>query len=448
MDDLIKAVSKLDIKTTHEILLDNPDLVKDYHEESPLINADNINCKEIVELLVKFGIDVNFETDDFNSPFKLALEHGNATTVELFLKNKASLEGPQWGDESPAYDVFRRTDNLRSEILEVLIKYGLDLNFRDKYGLNLLSQAFFYLENVNADAIKVVKTLLSAGVPIEDKSELLSQAIFNKNIELVSFLIENGVDLNKDYVYRTPLKEAVLYSENENLVRFLLLNGADVNAIDDDYEDRNDDYLKNHRETILFGALMLTQNEKIVSLLIRKGAKVTWKWPIGWTLFGEVLTEYSGPFRSGNINCLIELIKEFAILKLENRIANDSDLEYLERSRKFPELGLNEIELCLNEMKNTTFYLQYSFYSLLKMPLKKLSHFTKNDELATRFKANIPKFLSYKNDLEEIWKEAVQIRNDAEEVYFRLRSLFGDLFPDLILRKIGDHFNLKDLPLE
>ena len=66
---------------------------------------------------------------------------------------------------------------------------------------------------------------------------MLHQAIYSQNINLVEYLIDNGLDVNeRGNEYKSVLSTAVL-TENLKLIKVLLDKGADVKAAKNDWEN-------------------------------------------------------------------------------------------------------------------------------------------------------------------------------------------------------------------
>lgn len=49
--------------------------------------------------------------------------------------------------------------------------------------------------------------------------------------------------------------------------------------------------------------------------------------------------------------------------------------------------------------------------------------------------------------MEIILKEAFQVKNELETVQSRLKSMFGNFIPDIVMRKLAENLTSEDLPL-
>ncbi len=116
-------------------------------------------------------------------------------------------------------------ENDDPQTLDVLVKNNVNLSLANKKGCTPLYHAFKkrYYNTVNY--------LLERGVSINDISlaeYMSSQKRFDHLA--VQFLVEEGIDVNKPYLDKTPLQLAI---ENDDLkmVRYLVENKADTASI-------------------------------------------------------------------------------------------------------------------------------------------------------------------------------------------------------------------------
>ncbi|MDE6704952.1 MAG: ankyrin repeat domain-containing protein [Treponemataceae bacterium] len=156
--------------------------------------------KEIVELLIQAGADVNAKTEeDGYSVIMFAVVYGMEDTVEL------------------------------------LIKAGADVNAKDKYG----NWTALMLAARSRSTPQIIKLLIKAGADVNVKSEYdnrtaLTYAANGGYIEATELLIKAGADVNVKNTYDN--RTALMYTaENgyKDIAELLIKAGADVNAKDD-----------------------------------------------------------------------------------------------------------------------------------------------------------------------------------------------------------------------
>lgn len=106
--DLIKAIKSEDITKVHKILQKNPGLLQNHSDSKQtgyklLHDAIFLNNDKIVDLLVQFGVDVNF-----NCPLENVLIKGNVKCAEILLRNGAKLT--DWEGDPPALHLWSSKD--------------------------------------------------------------------------------------------------------------------------------------------------------------------------------------------------------------------------------------------------------------------------------------------------------------------------------------------------
>lgn len=102
-------------------------------------------------------------------------------------------------------------------------------------------------------------------------------------------------------------------------------------------------------------------------------------------------------------------------------------------------------------MAKIKFYSPYTCNFVFKITsnnFRKLANLTNNEEFVKKFEEGLSSFANYKDDLQKIFNEAIQARDEALEVFSRLCSLLGDLFPKLVLRKLTCNLTIKNLPFQ
>lgn len=255
------------------------------------------------------------------------------------------------------------------------------------------------------------------------------------NIPLVSLLIENGalINFNCDSVEIDEQYPMIAAANDKNVIELLLSSGIDIN------------FKTPSGWTSLHEAC--TWNiEESVSFLLQKGANINAETETGETPF-YVLIEDGTNF---DANSSITMIKELSKIIYKNLPVAVSDMEMIQNDSK----AFKHFENCtaeLKKMSNAIFYHPFSYYFVLsasKNRVEKLSKLTKNEEFIKNFKEKLHEFPYYKIDLARILVEAFQVRDETLTVESRLKYVFRDFFPDLVLRKLAENLTLKDLPLQ
>lgn len=173
------------------------------------------NKKDLVELLINSGADVNFNG---SGALNLALNALNgdyvSDVIKLLIENGA--------DPNP---VMRKAiaDN-RLNLVKYLLENGADVNYSDGYGNSPITTACHY-HNVEA-----VKLLLEYGADINiNDDEPLCEACKRGNcLDFKKYLLRRGAKIND---FRT-LRSAIITGDL-NLVKFLVRSGAEIKNSDE-----------------------------------------------------------------------------------------------------------------------------------------------------------------------------------------------------------------------
>jgi len=232
----------------------------DKYGRSPLVIAVQADHKDVAEVLIAHGADVNNIPCIRKSllctqsvPDVLPLEVvANKEMADLLIAHGANVN---------AYDTLGNTPLAtarNNEIAELLLAHGADIRARPKP-----SECSPLGVPVAADRMSVVEVLLAHGVDVNAKCGTGVTPLYNAtNRKMAELLIANGADVNaKAKNGSTPLFHASLFNKLD-VAECLIAHGAEVNARLDD------------GRTPLFFSLVLGDHPDMAKLLLAHGADV------------------------------------------------------------------------------------------------------------------------------------------------------------------------------
>jgi ankyrin repeat protein len=200
------------------------DVKNDKHGLTPLHGAAIHGHKEIVELLIAEGADVNAKTNDGETPLVYAKgeiadllhKHGGKTAEELKGGEPvAEVEKPEPPTaKAPDISIHDAAGDGNIEAVKEHIAAGTDLNAKGNLGLTPLHEA------TRAGRKGIVKLLIAGGADVNAKSEYettpLHFAAFADYKEAVELLIAKGAEVNaRNNNGGTPLDSAIWIKETE-----------------------------------------------------------------------------------------------------------------------------------------------------------------------------------------------------------------------------------------
>lgn len=443
---LLDAIEKNYTESIIKILLKNPKLLENHNylkhrllEEAA--RSENGDVAELYLTLLYHELEAN------EKHLIISIFRDNVRLIEFLLAIGTKLESSQRNEYLPYMykSVFRKIGT-RMEILTLLLQYGqLHTNFHYDYGNTVLHEFVWDPDYRSDDDIEIAEILINSGISVNEigfnhNAPLHSAACSKNNTQLVSFLIMKGADVNqKNGADNLPIHEAAEWN-NVEMVDLLLSRGVDINVVSG--------------EATALHCACFHYREETMKLLIRRGANIfANRNRFDNTPFSELMSaanydpddEDEMMKRKG---CILLMVREFSKLAFENLPIFEFDMDLINENSE----TLEYFENCKNELKqmaSTEFYAPYSFYSILKMSIstKRLALLAKNNNLVSKFEEKVCTFSCFKSDLQIIWEEAIQIRDNLEVVESRLNSVLCNFFPDVVLKKLAKNLTVEDLPL-
>ncbi len=174
-----------------------PSSSKPNYEETltPLMTACQNNNLEIVKFLISKNALVNKSTNK-DSPFTLALKHGNLALIKYLVQNGADTNTLKFNfNKTPLY--LLAENNPDTDILNYLYNTGIDRNINySKYGENI-----FWIAVKKKASINFIQTLIDKGADITIKdfngNNALDYAIQYNNSDLANILRKKGLKETK-----------------------------------------------------------------------------------------------------------------------------------------------------------------------------------------------------------------------------------------------------------
>ncbi len=186
------------------------------YKQTPLHYAFYKKSKEMAALLLDNGAHINCRNVWGNTPFYRAVRSGYMEGIQFLIQRGADINLPSASGKSPLHAAVGRAD---VTIVDLLLKHGADINSRDTWKQTPLFIA------ASTKAVELVKLLTANGADIHQKNgwgqTVLHRAAIAGYLDIVDLLIDKGAEINKtDSKNRTPIDYAGIYGHEK--VAYLL----------------------------------------------------------------------------------------------------------------------------------------------------------------------------------------------------------------------------------
>jgi ankyrin repeat protein len=275
---IIKAVQQNDVDAVKSLLNKGANInAKNRVGETLLIISIEHKCKEITNLLLQKGADVNIKQNTYtmtedqlpsylkqfiSKPAKTIIVGGRSALhwavfkddmdlIDTLLAKGANIDAVDAQGETPLHHAV--TDG-QTEIIKLLLSRGANVNFKEsKFGLTPLHLAVIIPFEYKTE---IINLLLEYGTDIDAVTNKgvtpVQFALTANHPEIVKLLISEGANVNNQDIDGEILLHSASKRGNSDLVKILLSNGAKPNIKDNDGKTPLDIAIKEgHSEIVI-----------------------------------------------------------------------------------------------------------------------------------------------------------------------------------------------------
>jgi len=191
---IYRSIEEGNIEQLNNYLTEAKGSNSDFKNESILhyaINNSQNNYFEIIELLINSGADINSHHSKFlETPLHKLCSRmtPHIDVITMILKKGAEVNATNISGKTP---VFYCSFNYSVELLNLLVKYGADINIKDKYKNTLLHDDFINCLDEHFE--EFLKTLITLGFDINATNALgVTPLNFCENKKIKNILLKYG----------------------------------------------------------------------------------------------------------------------------------------------------------------------------------------------------------------------------------------------------------------
>ncbi|OVE77271.1 hypothetical protein BVX99_03110 [bacterium F16] len=237
----------------------------------------NGDYAKLQNIITSSGKKYPLPVEEGDSPLHLAAKTGNIESVRYL------VEAGLFTNSSN----FRKSTALHeasycgySDIVEILVKHGANLNVNDKYNETPL------MLGIGRLPLSTIKLMVTKGAKAGKNKSIINNALHTQNYELLDFLIDHGFSTKKPYRFGMDSLTYAISLGDTKLVKYLFTKGAKLESVEN---LRDSWYFSCYDRTDLINLVMenrisrkqydsITSDEFVYRLAIMKDKQ-------GWTEF-------------------------------------------------------------------------------------------------------------------------------------------------------------------
>jgi|GEM_PF-390432 len=207
----------------------NDIFIVDEKEENLLHKAARNHHYEMVDMLLRLGIDANATNIHHETPLHQAVRYKSSESVELLLMNGANVNATNKKKQTPLH---LAVSTGKIDIIDTLLTKGAKINFPDEIGMKAIHYA---AKNGKQD---VIRLLINAGASILESDERgntpLHYACENGLSDLITYILRHTVIVDFKNIFGQTVLHIACANASVDVIRALIAKGYSLEAKDNE----------------------------------------------------------------------------------------------------------------------------------------------------------------------------------------------------------------------
>lgn len=439
---------------------------KDVNNVDVLYNSIVKKYLHIFDDFVRLGFDVNTKTNTGDPIFHVACKENNEIIVRYLIEHNVDINSLDIRGNT-ALHILTTKQNVN--LMNALLEHSADVNIKNSVdGTTALIIACKNYDHSNFQSEQCIKVLLRYNANFNLTSNCGYNALCcitakEKSYDILKLFLELGADVNiKSDKKCSALQIACQKVDNEDnqpekYVDLLLKYGADVNS-----KNSHGTALHDACYNFLYPNIITHEIDKRIVTLLEHGADVNVENYCHKTPLQNYLIHYQYYQRNSKnipeifINTTLFLIEQLVMRNLSQTVSFLID-EIFTQNRAYSEKvqplcielrsHFSKCEEEITNLRNENIR-EMSLYDILTGNIQMLATFTANNDINIFIVSSIKeRFPIYSNTLINNLKKGKERCDILKLITFYLNSLHLNKLPDLVIQKIIDNLNERDIKI-